>query len=824
MTIQQIKSKLSILTVLSHYGLEMDRNGMLCCPFHEDGKASMKVYEDTNTVYCFAGSCKVSNLDTIDFIMQMDGSSKHEAIKKAKQMASEIVEAPKVKKTEVKQADPVQDFNRYLKAFAGHKKAQEYCEGRSLAWKTLEVGYKSRKAPDRWSRGCIIFPLENEAGQVVSLYGRSIYGQGHYYQSGRSGLYPAHPPQNTKVLLLTESIIDAATLLPLELDCTILALYGTNGLSEEHQLVIKHLVQLKEIILAMDGDEAGRQAGEQIARAIKKIRSRVKISRLEIDEGEDVNSLAVAHDDKAGLFKQLIDERKEIVIEQKKEKPVVFSKLDTTNPNNLSYKTPVATYRIKGGLRISERDLDSLKVTLVVEYEGRKSRQKLDLYEDKQVMRVSRAVAEKLELRADLVEVDLSQLTDELEAYREQLLKEEPNQESNFNMSTGQRSACMTFLKSKNLLAGINQKIGQAGLAGEERNRLLLFIVASSYAMPRTLHALIQGASGSGKTRLLEVISELMPEEKVRRYTRVTDGSFYNQGEYFFTNKLLCFEDIDGLKEEALLAVRELQSNEILITSTSFKDENGSIRGGERVVRGPIASISCTTRAEVYEDNISRCFVVAVDESREQTLKVIQYQNEKSAGLIDSRKEKEVKTFLQNCMRLLQGLEVINPYANRIHLPKEAHKIRRLNELYQSFVRQITLLHQYQRKRDERGRVISTIEDLRSACDILFESIVLKVDELDGSLRQFYEELKAYVGTRGQAYEFTQREIRHHFRISKTQMQRYIHSLLELEYIRQRGFANRGYRYEISYWDDNQALRQKLTQELHEQLKSVKTI
>jgi DNA primase len=99
MTIQQIKSKLSILTVLSHYGLEMDRNSMLCCPFHEDGKASMKVYEETNTVYCFAGSCKVSNLDTIDFIMQMDGSSKHEAIKKAGQMASEIAEAPKVKKT-----------------------------------------------------------------------------------------------------------------------------------------------------------------------------------------------------------------------------------------------------------------------------------------------------------------------------------------------------------------------------------------------------------------------------------------------------------------------------------------------------------------------------------------------------------------------------------------------------------------------------------------------------------------------------------------------------------------------------------------------------
>jgi len=143
MTIQQIKSKLSILTVLSHYGLETDRNGMLRCPFHEDSKASMKVYEETNTVYCFAGSCKVSNLDTIDFIMQMDGSSKHEAIKKAKQMASEVAEAPKIKPAKTPKADPVQDFNRYLKAFAAHKKAQEYCEARSLAWKMLKIGYKS---------------------------------------------------------------------------------------------------------------------------------------------------------------------------------------------------------------------------------------------------------------------------------------------------------------------------------------------------------------------------------------------------------------------------------------------------------------------------------------------------------------------------------------------------------------------------------------------------------------------------------------------------------------------------------------------------------
>jgi DNA primase len=60
MTIPEIKSALSIQTVLAHYGLEPSAKGALQCPFHQDGKASMKIYPETNTVYCFAGSCEVN--------------------------------------------------------------------------------------------------------------------------------------------------------------------------------------------------------------------------------------------------------------------------------------------------------------------------------------------------------------------------------------------------------------------------------------------------------------------------------------------------------------------------------------------------------------------------------------------------------------------------------------------------------------------------------------------------------------------------------------------------------------------------------------------
>ena len=65
MTISEIKAALPIAAVLDHYGLTAGSTGSLACPFHDDKKASMKIYSETNTAYCFAGSCAVDSVDVI---------------------------------------------------------------------------------------------------------------------------------------------------------------------------------------------------------------------------------------------------------------------------------------------------------------------------------------------------------------------------------------------------------------------------------------------------------------------------------------------------------------------------------------------------------------------------------------------------------------------------------------------------------------------------------------------------------------------------------------------------------------------------------------
>ena len=173
---------------------------------------------------------------------------------------------------------------------------------------------------------------------------------------------------------------------------------------------------------------------------------------------------------------------------------------------------------------------------------------------------------------------------------------------------------------------------------------------------------------------------------------------------------------------------------------------------------------------------------------------------------------------------MLEPRLVTNPFAGKIRLPKRVHKIRRLNHLFQCFIKQITWLHQYQRETNQAGRIVATKEDIQTAIKLLFETIILKVDELDGSLRQFFEQLKAYVQEQEEKekYCFSRREVRQALNIGKTQQHRYLGQLLELEYIKQvSGRGNSRHRYQIIYWDDNKVLRGQIQEHLEEQLKDL---
>ena len=755
MEIAEIKSRLTLATILHHYGLKPDKNNRLQCPFHEDKTPSLQIYYKTHTAYCFSSNCKThgKSLDVIDFIMNKESTTKHEAINKCVEMLN-ITTTKTVRPNQSREQFLGNMFQYFKNAVHSSKPTQEYLQSRALDFKQIEVGYNAgqfhhgtRKeeslinqcieygllidtgnkgrtgetAYNIFGKWCVVFPLKNRHEQVVSLYFRSILNEKvskHFYLKNRQGLYPNYPKKETKKLILTESIIDAASLLQIvEIikEYSVLSCYGTNGLNEEIQNAILDLKELEEIIFAFDNDKAGNEAVKKYGNQLLIVNDKLLITQIELPN-KDINETLQLHEPE--IFTELFEKR-----------------ITLKSNDNFSFS-------------IEEK--------------------------------ITKKPTEEKEVKT---------------------LK--PSNIEN----------TVDFLKQKNLLQELNKLIEKSGIIGEENSRLLLFIIASSYKTKSPLHAIVQGSSGSGKTHLISKIADLIPQEDVLRFTRITESSLYNWGEFDLVNKLLIIEDLDGLKEEAMFAMRELISNQRLSSSVSIKDKKGNIKSAKKEVKGVFSSLSATTKGELYEDNMSRSFLLAVDESQAQSQRIIQYQNQRYAGEIDQKTQEKAKNQLQQIIRVLKDYEIINPYATKLELPEEVHKIRRLNEMFQLIIKQITFLNQHQRKTTKEGKLITQIEDLEQATEVLFESIILKVDELDGSLRQFFERLKKHLKT--QDKDFTQREIRQAFNISKSQTHRYLQNLLELEYIRQiGGYANKGLKYKVDYWDDYQRLRIKIKDKL----------
>ena len=77
---EAVKQSVSTRDAAAFYGIEVKRNGMACCPFHDDKNPSMKLNEEY--FYCFG--CGATG-DVIDFTAKLFDLSSKEAAEKLAQ-------------------------------------------------------------------------------------------------------------------------------------------------------------------------------------------------------------------------------------------------------------------------------------------------------------------------------------------------------------------------------------------------------------------------------------------------------------------------------------------------------------------------------------------------------------------------------------------------------------------------------------------------------------------------------------------------------------------------------------------------------------------
>jgi len=501
--------------------------------------------------------------------------------------------------------------------------------------------------------------------------------------------------------------------------------------------------------------------------------------------------------------------------------------LNTSNPNNYNYTTKHLEIHILGGLKTNK--LESLRVTISIQKPKQYNivRQSIDLYNDNQIEKLVRKVAERLEIGTSVVRRTLQELTKELENYRFLLVEKEQQANQPFfkELSEIERQSATDFLRSKDLLSKTNELIGKSGVIGEQTNRLLMYLLFTSRLTANPLHCISLGSSGTGKTHLQSKVSELIPEEDKIEITVLSANAFYYFNRTELQHQLILIEDLDGA-ESVLYPLRELQTKKRITKTVVHKDAKGDTKTIHLTVEGPVSVAGCTTQESIYEDNSNRSFLLYIDESEEQDKKIMDYQRLISAGKIDTDAEQAMRELLKNVQRLLKPIRVINPYAEYLELPQSVFKPRRTNSHYLQFIEAITFYKQWQRHRQydkETGEeyIETEIEDIQEANELIIDVLLRKSDTLTGATRNHLENLKDYLIKNNQT-TFTNAEIRRNLRIKESTLRWYHKQLLAENYIQRVKVKSKSYCFEIVDLGEYTNLKKQINKALQDCIDKIK--
>lgn len=502
--------------------------------------------------------------------------------------------------------------------------------------------------------------------------------------------------------------------------------------------------------------------------------------------------------------------------------------INISNAEEMYYENALLKQTVLGGIKLE--GLDRMRITLKIELKDSSRppvRHNLDLYNDNQLEKFIRKVAERLEIGTSLIAAGLSELTSELEKYRLIKIKEQqvitPLTKP---LTETEKQTAKENLQVENLMQQTLEDLQYTGIQGEAENAVILLMAMSSRKLHDPLSVICLAKSGVGKSYLMEKVAYCIPEQDKKEHTQFSGNSFYYFKREEIRGTVFLIEDLDGA-QAVLFPIRELQTKKRISKTVTIKDKSGQLRTVTLIVEGPVSVIGCTTREKVYEDNANRAILIYLDGSKEQDERIMHYQKQLRAGLIDHYAEKKIQQKLQHMQMILEPIRVINPFAPLINLPKEIFKPRRTLPLLLSFIEAITFYHQHQREQHTEqttGEIYIQTHptDIEWAFKLLRDVLFRKSDELSGVVREFYEWLQQWQGKKN-LKQFYANDIRKDNRIHPRTLNRYLQELNDYGLLQIAGGNKHrtGYAYKIISTKDFEKLQSSIDEQIKQVIENV---
>jgi DNA primase len=811
----EVKKSVDIVSLFTSFGVHLEKKGkswMGRCPWHEDSTPSLSVDQEKGLYNCFG--CGESG-DAFDLVMKergLDFPSAVKFLKGADFSSLKSVPLPPKKapsqsaKSENKENTPgplnraenplyggrlnIEDkgaekeivdlesiANFYHKALAKSPEASAYLESRGLTdkklWSRFQIGYAGGSLPDVLSSdqkralqtaglitekggeflySCIVIPLLDESGKVVSFYGRSIQKDSklpHRYLPGpRKGLVNRTALKVYRdQIILTESVIDALSLAQIGIE-NVVPLYGTNGFTDDHLKALRE-ERVKTVVLALDNDDPGRKASEKIAEKLtaENISTSIISPPKKKDWSEEVLGGFTRED-----FESLLASASSREPEKAKDAPVLEKK-----GSRYLFTFGSLVYRLLG---VKENFVSSLRVNIQAKKEGSEDRyiDNVDLFSARSRTSFASNLAYSFSLEKARVEKDLLAILEALEEERDKAFNQ--TEEEEIVLTKEEIQLGMDLLRSPDLFDRISQDTETLGYVGEDVNKRLLYIAASSRKLDDPISVIVLSESASGKSYLVDTIRKLIPAEDVLAMTSLSEQALNYLPEDGLMHKFLVMgEAVHGDIVEHQL--REMLSAKELSRLVTTKDEKTGALTSRMVRKEVIVSaIMSSTNYDINAENASRSFVINTDESAEQTRSIHKIQRKKYSLERYRAKEENIPRIIHQhhcAQRLLEKRVIVNPFADLLDFPSSMMRARRDHERFMDLIACVCFLRQFQKEAKEEAGLAyidCDLEDYRVAHDLMQAILPSTLTNFPKAAMGLYDQVRratAKEGRRGAA-------------------------------------------------------------------------
>lgn len=844
-----IKRNIDIVNLFESFGVKLSKKGKSYlgrCPWHDDDNPSLSVDRAKGLYNCFG--CGESG-DAFTLVEKMKGYTFREAVeylKKSPRISS--ADENKFRGEEPEKVELIESLPKaislsaiadyYHKRLFENERAVEYLRKRGLKnhelYSRFNIGFADGSILEKTSEGqkkeltelgvlrtnssakdgngsgahyvehfqnCVTFPITDDAGDVVGMYGRSVDESDsfkHRYLKGKHrGVFNRKASKVYDEIILTESIIDCLSLVELGFENT-QSIYGTNGFTDGHLRILKD-DRVKTIILAFDNDEAGKKAGESLKERLLSDGFGVKIiipppSGLRPSEGgenvagesKDWNEYLVSGGS-AETIKSGIGQAETFRPAEAEEK--YFS----IKHDKLSYTFTVndRAYRITG---VKEMFIGSLRVNIKAESDGEKYYDNLDLYSARSRTAYSQNLSGIFGVDPKRIENELIIILEYLEAERDKSLltgavrKEEELTREEIDLG-------MSFLKSPDILEEIASDMETLGYVGEDLNKKLLYLSASSRILDDPISVIILSQSSAGKSMLVDTVRKLMPPEDVIAVTSLSDQALNYVSD--MTHKFLILGE--AVHSEIIEhQIREMLSGKELSRLVTMKDEKSG-RMTSKEIRTPaiVSAVMSGTKHNINPENASRCFIVNSDESREQTKRIHEKQRLKHSLKRYYEKTETIPEIIKKhraAQKLLKKVVIINPFAEQLNFPDAVMRTRRDHDRFLDLIACICFIRQYQKEIKQDGAVAyieCDADDYRAAYGIMVDGVLsATMAEMPKGALEFYETIRKMCRELGKRdslkpedVSFTGRDVREYTGFGHTWVKQNLRILLEREYL-----------------------------------------